>query len=149
MYSRLASIDFFFIIIIMKIRQLKIHIQGYNGTILCYGQTGSGKTHTLFGSGISEGVNRGLVPRVLEFLWQNIVRESHRTSGTLSFSCKCSFYEIYQEKVFDLLDIAGAAQSSGLNVREDSKTGDEMLFNLFLSFFLIFVSFRCIYRRLV
>jgi len=123
-------------------------IQGYNGTILCYGvifsfyfktdiplnlhnysthlciqQTGSGKTHTLFGSGINEGPQRGLVPRVLEYLWQHFVRESHRTSGRLTFSCRCSFYEIYQEKVYDLLDVAGGAQVSGLNVREDSKLG--------------------------
>ena len=75
-------------------------IQGYNGTILCYGQTGSGKTHTLFGSGISEGPQRGLVPRIMEYLWQHFVRESHRTNGALTFSCKCSFYEIYQEKVW-------------------------------------------------
>ena len=100
-------------------------IQGYNGTILCYGQTGTGKTHTLFGAGINEGANRGLVPRVLEYLWQHIVRESRRTNGNVTFSCKCSFYEIYQERVYDLLDTVNAKSidQSGLNVREDSKLG--------------------------
>jgi kinesin family member 15 len=51
------------------------------------------------------------------------VRENHRTNGALTFSCRCSFYEIYQEKVYDLLDVAGSAQAAGLNVREDSKLG--------------------------
>ena len=65
----------------------------------------------------------GLVPRVLEYLWQHIVREGKRTNGSLSFSCRCSFYEIYQERVYDLLDIVNNASQSGLNVREDSKLG--------------------------
>lgn len=52
-------------------------LEGYNGTILCYGQTGSGKTFTMFGqtsddteSGPTRSANhnRGLVPRVLEYL---------------------------------------------------------------------------------
>lgn len=90
-------------------------LEGFNGTIICYGQTGSGKSHTIFGetSGSQEG--RGLVPRVLEYLW----RHMDSVAGT-SYRCKCSFYEIYQERVFDLLD---AGSSGSLLVREDSKVG--------------------------
>ena len=66
-------------------------LEGFNGTIFCYGQTGSGKTYTTFGppdeaSWIEatgddcrgdgrnpvtppSGGSRGLVPRVLEYLF--------------------------------------------------------------------------------
>ena len=37
----------------------------------------------------------------------------------LEFLCRCSFLEIYNEQIFDLLDPA----SSGLTVREDIKKG--------------------------
>lgn len=90
-------------------------LEGFNATILAYGQTGSGKTHTLFG-GSNEA--RGLVPRVLEYLWASISssaakedEEPHRIT--------CSFYEIYNEKVFDLL----TGDGSVLQVRENGKRG--------------------------
>jgi kinesin family member 15 len=94
-------------------------IEGYNGTILCYGQTGSGKTFTMFGDSIPERntnvklISRGMVPRVLEYLW---------STATLhcSFHFKCSFYEIYQEKIYDLLD---PNNSNPLSVREDGTLG--------------------------
>jgi kinesin family protein 15 len=93
-------------------------LQGYNGTILCYGQTGTGKSHTVFGASSSENAlhpDRGLVPRVLEYLWGHISAVEAESNGAITFSCRCSFYEIYQERVYDLLDMNGA--SGGLQVR--------------------------------
>jgi kinesin family protein 15 len=96
-------------------------LEGYNGTILCYGQTGSGKTYTMFGPMIP-GRNqiliptaRGLVPRILEYLWANV-------GSGLNYTFKCSFYEIYQEKIYDLLDPENCPHS-GLSVREDPNRG--------------------------
>ena len=71
--------------------------------------------------------NRGLVPRVLEYLWTTI---GHNPS----YRFACSFYEIYQEKIFDLLDatiptvVGGGVISPGaavtpLTVREDTELG--------------------------
>jgi kinesin family protein 15 len=74
-------------------------LEGFNGTILCYGQTGSGKSYTTFGSTDTAPESRGLVPRVLDFLWHHI----GQAEDNVRYSCRCSFYEIYQERVFDLL----------------------------------------------
>ena len=91
-------------------------LDGYNGTILCYGQTGSGKTYTMFGPPSDDptdknyiNVKRGLVPRVLEYLWNRISRKDKRTENgaSVSYVCRCSFFEIYQDKVYDLLDANG------------------------------------------
>ncbi|CAM9349556.1 unnamed protein product, partial [Phaeothamnion confervicola] len=104
-------------------------LQGYNGTIFCYGQTGAGKTYTLFGPDAALDSSdatlvreqRGLVPRVLEFLFSTIAQRQWKAGGSTTFDCKCSFYEIFNESVFDLLDDRSAADS--LAVREDARGG--------------------------
>ncbi|CAM9124990.1 unnamed protein product, partial [Hapterophycus canaliculatus] len=110
-------------------------LEGYNGTIFCYGQqTGSGKTFTTFGPGavMENHLNpsdpksyalRGLVPRVLEYLYANIARQVDIGGGKVSYSCKCSFYEIFNEKVFDLVDESNRDNPMGLTVREDTRKG--------------------------
>jgi len=98
--------------------------QGYNSTILAYGQTGSGKTHTLFGassaSSLDEESNkqRGLVPRVLENIFARIQSSA---SGEGSYAIKASFFEVYNEQVFDLLHASGGGNA--LLVREDKQRG--------------------------
>ncbi|CAN0180300.1 unnamed protein product [Discosporangium mesarthrocarpum] len=110
-------------------------LEGYNGTIFCYGQTGSGKTFTTFGPGeVMENQQlhpkdltsyrlRGLVPRVLEFLYDSIGRQVEQSGGRLKYACRCSFYEIFNERVFDLVDDSGRFSTTGLTVREDTKKG--------------------------
>ena len=41
----------------------------------------------------------------------------------MSYSCKCSFYEIFNEKVFDLVDESNRDNPMGLTVREDTRKG--------------------------
>jgi hypothetical protein len=86
----------------------------------------------MFGPGIADGTAgssdtadaaRGLVPRTLDYLWQHIAREKSRSRGRTVYTCTASFYEIYQERVYDLLDMCGSVNAAGLNVREDSKLG--------------------------
>ncbi|CAM9187121.1 unnamed protein product, partial [Choristocarpus tenellus] len=109
-------------------------LEGYNGTIFCYGQTGSGKTFTTFGPGVVMGnhlslsdpklhLQRGLVPRVLEYLYGSIARKVRDRDGQLKYSCRCSFYEIFNERVFDLVDESNRDSITGLSVREDHKKG--------------------------
>ena len=94
-------------------------LEGYNSTVLAYGQTGSGKSHTMFGpdsimdaGGVGTHHQRGIVPRSLDFLFDQISREVRRSNGAVQYTCRCSFFEIFNERVFDLLDSAGGDSSS-------------------------------------
>ncbi|KAI3991317.1 hypothetical protein MKX01_034636 [Papaver californicum] len=97
---------------------------GYNSCMFAYGQTGSGKTHTMMGD-IDGGtrrhsVNCGMTPRVFEHLFTRIQKDKEaRRDEKLIFTCKCSFLEIYNEQILDLLD----PSSANLQIREDSKKG--------------------------
>ncbi|KAI3419048.1 Kinesin motor domain-containing protein [Psidium guajava] len=97
---------------------------GYNSCMFAYGQTGSGKTHTMLGD-IEGGsrrhsVNCGMTPRVFEYLFSRIQKEKEaRKEDKLRFTCKCSFLEIYNEQIVDLLD----PSASNLQIREDLKKG--------------------------
>ncbi|EFJ36676.1 hypothetical protein SELMODRAFT_4729, partial [Selaginella moellendorffii] len=81
-------------------------ISGYNNCMFAYGQTGSGKTHTMLGDIDQEqSEERGMIPRVFEYLFVKIQLEGEaRRSQGLEFACKCSFLEIYNEQVSDLLE---------------------------------------------
>ncbi|XP_046843442.1 kinesin-like protein KIF15 isoform X2 [Xenia sp. Carnegie-2017] len=95
---------------------------GYNGTIFAYGQTGSGKTFTMLGPSKGDSFDhklRGVIPRGFEYLFNLINREREKNGDKVEFLCQCSFLEIYNEQVFDLLDLT----STGLQLREDIKKG--------------------------
>ncbi|KAJ8006235.1 hypothetical protein DPEC_G00126200 [Dallia pectoralis] len=97
-------------------------VNGYNGTIFAYGQTGSGKTFTMLGPSDSDNFTddqRGVIPRSFEYLFYLINGEVERSGNSKSFLCKCSFIEIYNEQIFDLLDSASAS----LFLRENIKKG--------------------------
>ncbi|GLU19100.1 hypothetical protein SLE2022_353660 [Rubroshorea leprosula] len=99
-------------------------VGGYNSCMFAYGQTGSGKTHTMLGD-IEGGTRRhsancGMTPRVFEYLFSRIQKEKEiRKEEKLRFTCKCSFLEIYNEQILDLLD----PSSNNLQIREDNKKG--------------------------
>ncbi len=109
-------------------------LDGINTSILAYGQTGSGKTWTMQGPSTNstdlETLDelRGVVPRSLEFLFNSINKRQTDSGGKLTFYCFCSFYEIFNEKVFDLLDTSASmppanSPAVGLNIREDVSHG--------------------------
>lgn len=96
-------------------------LEGYNGTVFAYGQTGSGKTFTMQGlltdSGDLVYEHRGLIPRVLEYLFAQI--KDRQKTKSCEFVVKCSYLEIYQETVTDLLN----TESGALSIRADVKRG--------------------------
>ena len=101
-------------------------VEGYNCSLFAYGQTGSGKTYTMLGkvdSGFDLTTNKdlGFVPRLCKELFTWI--ELNRSEGT-SFLVEAAYFEIYNEKVYDLLvqDSKSKART-GLRVREHPKTG--------------------------
>ncbi|KAK3745794.1 hypothetical protein RRG08_030668 [Elysia crispata] len=98
-------------------------VAGYNGTIFAYGQTGSGKTFTMLGpSENSDNFQhelRGVIPRSFEHLFSLIAHQQELHGSRKQFLCRCSFLEIYQEQIFDLLDTA----SQGLHLRENMNKG--------------------------
>ncbi|KAF2550838.1 hypothetical protein F2Q68_00034805 [Brassica cretica] len=86
-------------------------LAGFNSSVFAYGQTGSGKTYTMWGpaNGLLEehfsGDQRGLTPRVFELLFARISEEQVKHADRqLSYQCRCSFLEIYNEQITDLLD---------------------------------------------
>ncbi|XP_031381978.1 kinesin-like protein KIN-12D [Punica granatum] len=99
-------------------------LSGYNSCMFAYGQTGSGKTFTMLGEiedlEFKPSPNRGMTPRIFEFLFARIqAEEDSRSDEKLKYNCKCSFLEIYNEQVTDLLD----PSSTNLLLREDVKKG--------------------------
>ncbi|KAF8085043.1 hypothetical protein N665_0685s0035 [Sinapis alba] len=99
-------------------------LSGYNSCIFAYGQTGSGKTYTMLGEvgdlEVKPSPNRGMMPRIFEFLFARIqAEEESRRDERLKYNCKCSFLEIYNEQITDLLE----PSSTNLQLREDIKSG--------------------------
>jgi centromeric protein E len=84
-------------------------ISGYNGCIFCYGQTGSGKTHTMHGS-LKQ--NPGLVPLSIDKIFSLIQNSSGK-----EFLIRCSYIELYNESINDLLNPA----SINLQLAEDRR----------------------------
>ena len=71
-------------------------LDGYACCLFAYGQTGAGKTHTMMGSAKEPGMNL----RSLKELFR--LREERRED--VSYEISVSFYEIYNENLYDLLD---------------------------------------------
>ncbi|KAK1798859.1 hypothetical protein P4O66_007141, partial [Electrophorus voltai] len=85
-------------------------LDGYNGTIFAYGQTSSGKTHTMEGS-LHDAQLMGIIPRVAHDIFDHI----YSMEENLEFHIKVSYFEIYMDKIRDLLDVS----KTNLAVHED------------------------------
>ncbi|XP_063070774.1 kinesin heavy chain [Engraulis encrasicolus] len=83
---------------------------GYNGTIFAYGQTSSGKTHTMEGKLHDRNV-MGIIPRIAADIFDHI----YSMDENLEFHIKVSYFEIYLDKIRDLLDVS----KTNLAVHED------------------------------
>ncbi|XWS11294.1 hypothetical protein CRYUN_Cryun38cG0071800 [Craigia yunnanensis] len=105
---------------------VKNALAGYNTSILSYGQSGSVKTYTMWGppsamvEDPSPRSHQGIVPRIFQMLFSEIQREQENPDGKqINFQCRCSFLEIYNEQIGDLLD----PTQRNLEIKDDSKNG--------------------------
>ncbi|KAG5493166.1 hypothetical protein GH5_01906 [Leishmania sp. Ghana 2012 LV757] len=118
-------------------------LDGFHATVFAYGQTGSGKTYTMDGLRYTsnpqqrsvmvpdvEGTpvqRHGIIPRVIQLLFDR-ARERQRaavsenaeledSAETLDdgaeYTLRCSFYQIYNEKISDLLRGTGVSADGG------------------------------------
>ncbi|KAJ1160257.1 hypothetical protein NDU88_000759 [Pleurodeles waltl] len=85
-------------------------LAGYNGTIFAYGQTASGKTHTMEGK-LHDPQGMGIIPRIARDIFNHI----YSMDENLEFHIKVSYFEIYLDKIRDLLDVS----KTNLSVHED------------------------------
>lgn len=83
---------------------------GYNGTIFAYGQTSSGKTHTMEGV-LNDSQFMGIIPRIVNDIFNYI----YSMDEAIEFHIKVSYFEIYLDKIRDLLDVS----KKNLTVHED------------------------------
>ena len=65
---------------------------GAHASILAYGQTGAGKTHTMFGKPSAQGI----IPQTISDIFNSV--------DLSNISVSVSFFEIHNEKLFDLLN---------------------------------------------
>lgn len=100
--------------------------QGVNSTVFAYGQTGSGKTFSISGS--ESWDSRGLIPRALSYIFDEIESKKEEKIQLL-----VSYLEVYNENVYDLLDKQNLElpfeKWSRVQLRED-ETGATHLRNL-------------------
>lgn len=89
---------------------------GINGSILAYGATGSGKTHTMFGSTMSAA---GIVYQAVQDIFAEKDRLEEEEGKRVRI--KCSFLEVYNEDVFDLLAKPAITSGGGAAASRDAK----------------------------
>ncbi|KAL8718829.1 MAG: hypothetical protein Q9225_004092 [Loekoesia sp. 1 TL-2023] len=90
-------------------------LNGYNGTVFAYGQTGAGKSYTMMGADIDDEEQKGIIPRIVEQMFESILR----SPGNIEYTVRVSYMEIYMEKIRDLL----VPQNDNLPVHEEKSRG--------------------------
>ncbi|CAD8059350.1 unnamed protein product [Paramecium sonneborni] len=92
--------------------------EGYNSTILAYGQTGSGKTFTMGTSGLdqySEQNEWGMIPRAVYFLFDEVEKRKQEQDIIIT----CSYVELYNEQIIDLLNESTIKSNLQPTIREE------------------------------
>jgi kinesin family member 17 len=91
-------------------------MNGYNGTIFAYGQTGCGKTHTMIGVKGDKSQN-GIIPNAFDHIFGYF---DDAVNFKKKFLIRCSYLEIYNESIRDLLSKDVEAK---LDLKETPDTG--------------------------
>ena len=103
--------------------------QGYNASLFAYGQTGSGKSYSMMGPDVDAGDSIGIIPRFCHELFERIASLDDSSAGgsqsvSESACVEISYFEIYNEKIHDLLgEASGGGKRPPLKVREHPQFG--------------------------
>lgn len=91
---------------------------GFDVTLFAYGVTGTGKTHTMRGGKtLSE---RGVIPRLLSSIYRKRRRIEKDSAGAKHVQVAMSYYEIYNDRVFDLFEPSEKRTLAGLPIRDNN-----------------------------
>lgn len=112
---------------------------GINSTVIAFGQSGSGKTYTMLGK-LKDQKQYGVIPRAAKQIFATLMErrqkvgdcteDNIRTGDNIrvdgkkkvkefSYLVKCSYMQIYNDKVYDLLCDRKRSKHLGIRERED------------------------------
>ncbi|CAK4002780.1 Kinesin KIF22 [Lecanosticta acicola] len=91
--------------------------KGYDITLFAYGVTGTGKTHTMRGG--KSLADRGVIPRLLSSIYRRARKIEKDTAGETQVEVVMSYYEIYNDRVFDLFEPPEKRTPAGLPIRDN------------------------------
>ncbi|KAI9147817.1 Kinesin-like protein KIF22 [Paramyrothecium foliicola] len=97
---------------------LKSLFQGFDITLFAYGVTGTGKTHTMRGG--LKLADRGVIPRLLSGIFRRGKKIMKDSDGETIVDVALSYYEIYNDKVYDLLEPPEKRTPTGLPLRAEA-----------------------------
>ncbi|KAF7508676.1 hypothetical protein GJ744_009068 [Endocarpon pusillum] len=89
---------------------------GFDVTIFAYGSTGTGKTHTMRGG--KSLADRGMIPRLLSSIYRRSRKMEKDSGGDTKVDISMSYYEIYNDRVYDLFESPEKRTATGLPLRE-------------------------------
>ena len=90
-------------------------VDGVNGTILAYGQTGAGKSFTMIGD-TRNYQHRGIAPRAVAQVYEEVENRIE-----LAYDIRVSYMEIYNDRIYDLLDTGGGDAAGHASSSSESK----------------------------
>ena len=90
---------------------------GFDITLFAYGVTGTGKTHTMRGG--KTLAERGVIPRMLSGIYRRARKIEKDSLGKTSVEVAMSYYEIYNDRVFDLFEAPEKRTATGLQLRDN------------------------------
>jgi hypothetical protein len=97
---------------------IKHLFNGFDVTIFAYGSTGTGKTHTMRGG--KTLAERGVIPRLLSGIYRRGRKIDKDSGGRTTVGIALSYYEIYNDKVFDLFEAPEKRTLAGLPLRDSN-----------------------------
>jgi hypothetical protein len=91
--------------------------KGFDVTLFAYGVTGTGKTHTMRGG--KTLADRGVIPRLLSSIYRRARKIEKDTAAETQVEVSMSYYEIYNDRVYDLFESPDKRTAAGLPIRDN------------------------------